>query len=353
MPARPYVNEQKPAQIVSSDAAPATPIPAHPPTEDEEAHQLYVAGRYFATRRTAEGLRQAIERLEKAVERDPTFAVAYAEMADCYALLNWYIEPPPADAWERAKEAALDAVRANEWVADGHASLGFVLMHSDRDFRGAERAFRRAVELKPDNAVAHRWHAFNLSAMARHDEAVAEIRRAQEINPRSPVVATAFANVLFFAQRYREAIEQCNRALELDPGSLSARIILRWSYESSGMCEEAFATYEQERAFAGDTPTTRAKHAHVLAACGRAEEAREILRRLVAGRDKEWVTAYEIAVIHSFLHERDEAFKWLDRAAQERAVGLTYVRVDPRVNNLRQDPRFDELLRRLNGAAPK
>ncbi|HYG81024.1 MAG TPA: protein kinase [Pyrinomonadaceae bacterium] len=338
----------RPAQTIAQASA-ATP-PAQPVlTDDEEAHQLYVAGRYFATRRTAEGLRQAIERLEKAVERDPSFAVAYAEMADCYALLNWYIEPPPADAWERAKEAALNAVRANERVADGHASLGFVLMHSDRDFRGAEREFRRAIELKPDNAVAHRWHAFSLSAMGRHGEAVAEIRRAQEINPRSPVVATAFANVLFFAQRYREAIEQCNRALELDPGSLSARIILRWAYEASGMCVEAFATYEQERAFAGDTPTTRAKHAHVLAACGRSEEAREILRRLVAGRDKEWVTAYEIAVIYSFLGERDEAFKWLDRAGEERAVGLTYVRVDPRVNNLRADPRFDELLRRLNG----
>ncbi|HEY0380430.1 MAG TPA: protein kinase [Pyrinomonadaceae bacterium] len=338
----------RPAQT-SAPASAEAPSAQPRPTDDEEAHQLYVAGRYFATRRTAEGLRQAIERLEKAVERDPSFAVAYAEMADCYALLNWYIEPPPADAWERAKEAALDAVRANERVADGHASLGFVLMHSDRDFRGAAREFRRATELKPDNAVAHRWHAFNLSAMGRHDEAVAEIRRAQEINPRSPVVATAFANVLFFAQRYREAIDQCNRALELDPGSLSARIILRWAYEASGMCTEAFATYEQERAFAGDTPTTRAKHAHVLAACGRSAEARETLRRLVAGRDKEWVTAYEIAVIYSFLGERDEAFNWLDRAAQERAVGLTYVRVDPRVNNLRADPRFNELLRRLNG----
>ncbi|HEX8843208.1 MAG TPA: protein kinase [Pyrinomonadaceae bacterium] len=335
-------------KIIPSDAAPATPVPRHRPTEDEEANKLYVAGRYFATRRTAEGLRQAIERLEHAVARDPAFALAYSEMADCYSLLNWYVEPPPTEAWERAKEAALRAVEADDQLADARSSLGFVRMHYDRDFYAAEKEFRRAIELRPDNAVAHRWHAFNLSAMGRHEEAIAEIRRAQEINPRSPVVATAFANVLFFAERFEEAIEQCQKALELDPGSLSAHIIMRWSYESRGMCDEAFAVYEQERAFAGETPNTRAKHAHVLAACGREAEALEILRDLVERRDEHWVTAYEIAVIYAFLGERDEAFKWLTQAEKEHAVGFTYVRVDPRLNNLRADPRFDDLLRRID-----
>jgi tetratricopeptide (TPR) repeat protein len=268
-------------------------------------------------------------------------------MADCYSLMNWYIEPPPADAWERAKHAALKAVEADDDCADSHASLGFVKLHYDRDFVGSESEFRRAIELRPENPVPHRWHAFNLSAMGRHTEAIAEIRRAQELNPRSPVVAAAFANVLFFAQRFEEATEQCQKSLELDPGSLSAQIILRWSYESRGMCDEAFAVYEQERAFTGDTPNTRAKQAHVLAACGREAEAREILEDLVARRDEQWVTAYEIAVIYSYLNEPDEAFNWLARAEQEHAVGLTYVRVDPRLNRLRNDPRFDELLQRL------
>jgi tetratricopeptide (TPR) repeat protein len=144
-------------------------------------------------------------------------------------------------------------------------------------------------------------------------------------------------------------MEQCRKALELDSGSIPAHIILRWSYEMKGLCDEAFAVYEQERAFAGETPNTRAKRAHVLAACGRSEEAREILRDIVARREAEWVTAYEIAVIYSFLNERDEAFQWLDLAEREHAVGFTYVRVDPRLNNLRADPRFDELLRRMDG----
>jgi serine/threonine protein kinase/tetratricopeptide (TPR) repeat protein len=339
-------SSQRPAQIVSSDAAPATPIPAHPPTEDEEANKLYVAGRYFATRRTAEGLRQGIERFERAVERDPQFSLAYAEMADCYALLNWYVEPPPEGAWEQARRAARRAVEADDQLAEAHASLGFVKLHYERDFDGAENEFRRAIELKPDNPVAHRWRAFNLSAMGRHEEAISEIRRAQEISPRSPVIATAFANVLFFAGRFQEANEQCQRSLELDPGSIPTHIVLRWTYEMRGMCKEALAVYEQERAFAGEMPNTRAKQAHVLASCGRTEEAREILNAIVAERDEKWVTAFEVAVIYAFLNERDEAFEWLAQAESENAVGLTYVRVDPRLNSLRDDPRFDELLKR-------
>ncbi|HEX8474338.1 MAG TPA: tetratricopeptide repeat protein [Pyrinomonadaceae bacterium] len=317
-------------------------------TVNEEAHQLYVAGHYFASRRTADGLRQAIQRLERAVELDPGYSLAYAELADCHALLNWYVEPPPAGAFERAKQAALKAVEADPGLADAHASLGFVKLHYDRDWEGAEREFRYAIELQPENTVSHRWYAFTLSALGRHDEAIAQIKRAQELSPRSPVTATAVANVLFFAQRFDEAIEQCRRALELDPGSLSTHIVLRWSYERKGMHDEALAVNEQERAFVGDTPTTRAKRAHVLASCGRVDEAREILNDIIQRRDEQWVTAYEIAVIFALLGEHEEAFKWLTQAEKENAVGLTYIRVDPRIDSLRHDPRFDDMIQRMN-----
>jgi serine/threonine protein kinase/TolB-like protein/Tfp pilus assembly protein PilF len=337
----------------SADATSAlAPATAKPRTsDDEEARQLYQAARYFATRRTAEGLRQAIERLERAVERDPKFALAHAELADCNALLNWYVEPPPADAWARAKKSALDAVAADDQLPVAHASLGFVMCHYDRDWAGAETELRRAVELDPENPVARRWHAFNLSAMGRHEDALAEIRLAQELSPRSPVIATGVANILFLARRFDEAAEQCRKALELDPGSVAAHVVMRWAYEKKGLREEALAVYEQERAFAGDTPTTRAKRAHVLAACGRRDEAREILRGLLERRDDEWVTAYELAIVHALLGDHDGAFRWLARAEGEHAVGFAFVAVDPHLDALHDDPRFRDLLRRLGSPA--
>ena len=336
-----------PTRTIPSQGVHTTPQTGPRLTDDEEAHQLYVAGRYFSTRRTADGMNQAVERLERAVERDPKFAMAWSELADCYALTNWYVEPPPAGAWEKAVAAALRAVEADDTLAEAHASLGFVKLYYERDWEGAERELSRAVELKPESAVARRWHAFNLSAMGRHEEAFAEIEQARELTPRSAVVATGAANVLFLAGRFDEALEACRRALELDAGSMSAHIVLRWCYERKGMCEEALAVYEQERAFAGDSPTTCMKYAHVLASCGRKGEARAELERVISEGSVRGALTYEAGVVYSLLGERERALEWLGRAAEEHAVGLAFVRVDPRLDGLRDDARFKELLRRV------
>jgi serine/threonine protein kinase/tetratricopeptide (TPR) repeat protein len=345
---RPYVSSER-----TSITSPV-PSPAPQPLDStsEEARQLYTAGRYYATRRTAEGMRQAIERLKRAVELDPKFALAYAEMADCYALLNWYVEPPPAGAWEQAKQAALKAVEADPELAESHASLGFVRLHHDRDWDDAERELRKAIELKPGIQVAHRWYAFSLSAMGRHREAFAEIERARQISPQSPVLATAVANVLFLARRYDDAIQQCYKALELDSGAVSAHTVLRWAYEKKGMHNEALSAFEQERVFAGDTPTTQIKRASVIASVGRREEARTILLDIVARRAEQWVSAYEIAIVFSLIGEADEAFRWLATAEREHAVGFTFVRVDPRLEALHSDPRFHSLLVGLDRTIP-
>jgi tetratricopeptide (TPR) repeat protein len=188
--------------------------------------------------------------------------------------------------------------------------------------------------------------------MGRHEEAAAEIERACEISPQSPVIATALANVLFLAGRFDDAIAQCRKALDLDPGGVAAHTILRWAYERKGMIAEALAAYEHERSFAGDTPTTRAKRAHVLAATGHHEQARELLQEILAKRDTEWVTAYEIAIIYCLLGDQEDAFRWLAQAEREHAVGFTFVRVDPHLESLRSDPRFQQLLRRTDKTVP-
>ncbi len=328
------------------------PAPDTQAGENEEARQLYTAGRYYSTRRTAEGLRQAIERFERAVEIDPEFAIAHAELADCYALMNWYVEPPPAGAWERAKESALRAVEADPNLPEAHASLGFVKLHYDRDWIDAERELRKAIQLKPSNQVAHRWYAYSLSAMGRHDEAYAEIERARQISPQSAVIATAVANVLFLAGKFDDSVAQARKALELDPGAVAAHTILRWAYELKGMHNEAMAAFEQERSFAGDTPTTHAKRAHVLAATGKRDEARQILNEIIANRQQNWVTAYEIAIIYTWLGDFDNAFRWLAQAEREHAVGFTFVRVDPHLAKLRLDPRFPDLMRETEKTIP-
>lgn len=332
------------------------PIPSPAPQtqsgENEEARQLYTAGRYYATRRTAEGLWQAIERLERAVELDPGFGLAHSELADSYSLLNWFVEPPPPEAWQHAKRSALNAVKADPKLAEAHASLGFVKLHYDRDWDGAEREYRTAIQLKPGAQVAHRWYAFSLSAMGRHEEAFTEMERARAISPQSPVLATAVANVLFFAGRFDDTINQCYKALDLDFGAVAAHTVLRWAYEKKGMHAEALAAFEQERVFAGDTPTTRLKKAHVLASVGSREEASVLLQELIARRSEQWVSAYEIAIIYCLIGDADNAFRWLAQAEQEHAVGFTFVRVDPRLDALHSDPRFEKLVRGTDKTIP-
>jgi tetratricopeptide (TPR) repeat protein len=188
--------------------------------------------------------------------------------------------------------------------------------------------------------------------MGRHEEAFAEIERARQISPQSPVLATAVANVLFLAGRYDEAIEQSHKALELDSGAVSAHTVLRWAYERKGMRNEALAAFEQERVFAGETPTTHIKRASVLASVGREEEARTLLEDILQRRTEQWVSAYEIAIVYSLLGEADAAFRWLAMAEREHAVGFTFVRVDPRLQALHSDPRFHSLLVGLDRTIP-
>jgi tetratricopeptide (TPR) repeat protein len=295
---------------------------------------------------------RAIERLKRAVELDPEFALAHSELADCYSLLNWYVEPPPEDAWDLAKQSALNAVKADPKLAEARASLGFVRLHYDRDWERAERELRTAIQLKPGAQVAHRWYAFSLSAMGRHQEAFTEMERAREISPQSPVLATAVANVLFLAGRYDEAIASVQRAMELDSGAVSAHTVLRWCYEKKGMQREALAAFEQERVFAGETATTHLKRAGVLANAGRPEEARAVLAEVLERRTHQWVSPYEIAIVYCSLGDYDNAFRWLAQAEREHAVGFTFVRVDPRLEALRSDPRFDGLLRGIDRTVP-
>ncbi|MCA1624215.1 MAG: protein kinase [Acidobacteria bacterium] len=314
-------------------------------TENGNAQQLYLAGRFHFGKRTVEGLRQAISMFEQAIKIDPSFALAYTGLADCFALLNWYEEPQPPDAWNNAKKAAEKAVALDDNLAEAHASLAFIKFHFERDYQGSEEEFRRAVNLKPNYATAYQWYAFLLSSQARHNEAITVMRHAEELEPRSAVIANAVANVLFLARLYDESIAQAKRSLEIDPASVGAHVILRWNYEMKQMKDDVLAIYEKEVGLAGDTPTSRAKQAHVFAALGRKEEALQILRELSENEQIEHITPYEIGVIYTLLDDKTRSLEWLKKAKDEHAVGFSFVKVDPLLDNLRNDKRFESLIK--------
>ncbi|MCU1290108.1 MAG: serine/threonine protein kinase with repeat [Acidobacteria bacterium] len=314
-------------------------------TENGEAQQLYVAGRFHFGKRSVQGLRSAISLFKQAIQIDPNFALAYTGLADCYALLNWYEEPQPPDAWSSAKQAAMKAVALDNNLAEAHASLAFIKFHFEKDYQSSEEEFRRAIALKPNYATAHQWYAFLLSSLGRHSEAITVMRRAEELEPRSAVITNAVANVLFIARLYDESIAQVNRSLEIDPSSVGAHVILRWNYEKKGMADEALAVYKKETAFAGDTPTSRAKLAHVLAAVGDKKEALNILQKLTRDKQLGQITPYEIGVIYALLDDKTKSIEWLKKAKDSHAVGFSFVNVDPLLDNVRGDPQFQALVK--------
>ena len=316
-------------------------------TDNGEAYQLYLIGRYHSGRRTPEGLKQAIKYFEQAINKDQNYALAYAGLADSYGLLALYDVVSAKESFLKSKEAALKAIEIDNTLAEAHTSLGFVKLYHDLDFAGAEQEFKTAIDLKPNYSTAHHWYALNLSAMGRHDHAIAEIKRAQELDPLSLIINTAVGNIYYYAGQYENAIEQCLKTVEMDQKFAPAHTILRQAYEKKGLSNEAFAEYQKERALLGETASVKARLGHVHASAGKRAEALKVVNELIARRQQQIVSAYEIAQIFALLGEEDQALEWLAKAGEERSIGFAFVKVDPDFNRLRGNPRFAELLQRV------
>src|SRR5437588_4610223 len=214
-------------------------------TENVEAYQLYLKGRFYWNKQTEEGFRKGIDYFNQAIRDDPNYALAYAGMSDCYALLSDFGFVPPGEGFPKAKEAATRALAIDEKLAEAHTSLGLVKRDYDWDWSGDEQEFKRAIELNPNYPTAHQWYAVYLSASGRHQEAIAEIKRALELDPLSPLVNSVTARVLYLARRYDEAIEQSRKTIEMDPRFATAYQNLGQSYEQKGMHAEAVATFQE------------------------------------------------------------------------------------------------------------
>jgi len=315
---------------------------------DPGVHEACLRGRHFWYQRTSESVRKGLCYFEEAVQLDPTYAPAHAGIADsCIVDGGRYLGITPTEAYTRARAAAERAVELDENLAEAHTSLAAVMTDYDWDWDGADREYRRAIELNPNYVTAHSWYAEQLSRMGRHEEAVAEARRARELDPLSLASSMIVAWILYFARRYDEAIEQAIRTLEIDPNYVTALRILGWAYEETGQYDEAVAVHERAAELAGQQPNFMGQIARAYALAGRSDEAREVLERLLELSGQTYVSSLDIALIYAALDEKDPAFEWLDKARQERADHLPYSKVNPRLDALRSDPRFQRLLREM------
>jgi tetratricopeptide (TPR) repeat protein len=313
-----------------------------------EAYEAYLKGRYYWNRRTGESMKQGLACFERAIEIDPTYAAAHAGLADSAAVLGWWGFAPPDQGFLRAKEEARVALSIDATLPEPHACIGFSLLHYDYDLSAAEAAFRRALELNPRYATAVQWYSIMLSLAGRHEDCIAELQRATRLDPLSLVIQWTYAHFLFFSRRFDETICEARKALELDPNFAQARQVLGNAYEEKGMHDMALAELTEARRLSGCIPFFLGSLGYVYAGAGQESRALEIAKELQDVFRKPYPIAYWIAMIYANLGDKDEACHWLETGYGERSAHMMYLNVDPRFDKLRSDPRFHDLLRRLN-----
>jgi serine/threonine-protein kinase len=321
-----------------------------PPTENLEAYDLYLKGRFLVNQRLevkGEGPRKGIEFFQQALAVDPDFALAYAGIADAYSYLGT-TGVPPKQALPKAREAALRALELDDRLAETHCALGWIHMVYDRDWPNAERHFRRAIELAPSSVEAHLRHSdYLLWVQGRFDEAVSEARRGVELEPTSVVANTWLGRQLCRVGRYEEAITQLRKAVELDPSHWHAYHSLTEAYRLNSMHSESIAAVQNAIALAGQHPWNLANLALAYAASGKAAEAEAVYDELLARSRREYVQPLWFALLSAALGRKEEAFEWLERAYDEHDPLLVILKHFRACDPLRDDPRFDALLKRL------
>ncbi len=318
-------------------------------TEDAQAYQLYLRGRYCSEKRTLEGLHKAIEYFNQATGNDPCYALAYTGLADAYTLLGsgTYGAMPSKEARARATEMAAKAIEMDSTLAEAHTSLAFVRFRFDWAWEDAEREFQRALELNPRYVRAHHWYALFLAAMGRQDEAIEQIKRARKLDPLSLIVSVAEGRILHFARRFDDAIEQFRKIVELDPSFIPAHCDLGASCEEKGMLQQALAEFETCVGLSRNGTLYVAAVAEVHARLGNRDKALKILSQLQASGER-YVSPHSVAFIYASLGELDQAFSWQEKAYAERDASLVWVKVAAESDALRADMRFADLVRRMN-----
>ena len=316
-------------------------------TENTEAYQLYLKGRFYWNKRTPEGLKKGIEHFQHAIDSDPGYALAYAGLADSYNILVSYSALAPHDAFPKAKAAVIRALEIDRRLAEAHTSLAFVKFGYDWDWSGAERGFKQAIRLNPGYPFAYNFYAVLLSALGRFDEAFVHIRNAHELDPLSLPINTNLGWLLYLARRNDESIEQYLKTIDLDEGFPLAHRRLAQTYAQTQRYSEADAEFQKAIALSGEDIELLSARGHFYAIVGETNKAREILSQLQGLARSRYVPSYLVARIYLGLGDIDTMFELLERAYDERYGYLAYLEVEPMFDSIRTDPRYENLVRRV------
>jgi eukaryotic-like serine/threonine-protein kinase len=321
-------------------------------TQNPEAYSLYLRGRYHWNQWTEEGFYKAIECFQRAIENDPSYALAYAGLADCYVLLGWNSYLPPREAFPRGKAAATAALQLDQGLAEAHTTLAALLWLHDWQWDDAQTEFKRSLELGPTYATANHWYAEYAMTMGRHNEAIVRMKKGLDLDPLSLIINVAVGWALYFARRYDEAIQHLQRTVELDPNYPVTHWILGLVFRKTGRYALAITEGEKGVTLSGGSPLMRAALAHTLAMAGRTNDAIQILEDLIALAEKRYVAPYFFAGIHIGLARNEGAIEYLEKCHDEHSHWLIYLHLDPSMDALRDNPRFQALLGRVGLTTP-
>jgi eukaryotic-like serine/threonine-protein kinase len=316
-------------------------------TDDAEAYRLYLKGRHHWNRWTEDGFYKAIEYFQQAVEKDPGYALAYTGLADSYVLLGWNSYLPPKEAFPKGKMAAMTALRLDLNLGEAHTPLAAVLWLHDWQWQEAQREFERSLALNPAHPTASHWYAEYLMTMGRHVEAIARIKNSQELDPLSLIISVAIGRDFYMARRYDDALEQLRRTVELDPNYPVTHWVLGLLLRKMGRYELAIDEGEKGVKLSGGSPLMNAALAQTLATAGKREKAIQILDDLTNLTKQKYVAPYFFAGIHIGLGEDDRAIEYLEKSYEEHSHWLIYLHLDPSMDSLRSNPRFQNLSRRV------